>query len=72
MQLCWLDYFRSQEPTDGNLGQESSRDVPDGVALAPKKYGSHLDTKRNQKDSLREKKDLTSMQCKEAGTDQFM
>ena len=35
-------------------------------------YGSHLDTGKGQMDSLREDKDLTSMQCKEAGTDQFM
>ena len=27
---------------------------------------------QTQMDSLREKKQLTSMQCKEAGTDQFM
>ena len=58
-------------PTDGNLGQESSQDVPDGVAFDDQEVRSHLDTKRNQKDSLREKEDLTSMQCKELGTDQL-
>ena len=61
-----------REP-DGS--RDVPRDVPDGVALALKRteypeYGSHLDTRKGQVDSLREKKDLTSMQYREAGTDQ--
>ena len=63
-----------REP-DGS--RDVPRDVPDGVALALKRteypeYGSHLDTRKGQVDSLREEKDLTSMQCKEPGTDQLI